>query len=29
MKKNKILFYNLIILIGFVAILESIFGYWC
>ena len=28
MKKNKILFYNLIILIGFVAILESIFGYW-
>ncbi len=28
MKKNKILFYNLIIFIFFIAIIESIFGYW-
>ena len=28
MKKTKILFYNLIILITFLVIIESIFGYW-
>ena len=28
MKKKKILFYNLIIFIFFLIIIESVFGYW-